>query len=403
MMAATHNAASFAAQAAGKNKRGNAHATFDHALLIAVLMIVSLGLVMVASASISVADRQLGQPFYYLIRQGLYILLGAGLAFVVTRIPLEVWERISALLLIAGLLLLGFILIPGVTREINGSTRWLSLGVFNLQPSELMKLFVILYLASYLVRRGDEVRTTVWGFLKPMLVLVVAAIFLLAEPDMGAAAVIFATALGMMFIGGVRIWHFGVLMLLIAGSVVALTITSPYRMERVTAFLNPWADPFNSGFQLTQSLIAFGRGEWFGAGLGGSVQKLFYLPEGHTDFVFAVLAEELGMFGALTVVLLFAFVAVRAFRIASQARQLGLGFASYTGYGIGLWLSMQAFINIGVNTGVLPTKGLTLPLMSYGGSSMLVACIAVGLLLRVDIETREAWMRSVDVKRGGGR
>jgi cell division protein FtsW len=403
MMAATHNAAAFSGHTAGGRKRSNVQATFDHALLIAILMILGLGLVMVASASISIADRQLGQPFYYLIRQGLYVLLGVGMAAVVTRIPLDVWERVSALLLLAGLLLLSFILLPGVAREINGSTRWLSLGVFNLQPSEFMKLFVIVYLAGYLVRRGDEVRTTVWGFLKPMLVLVAAAILLLLEPDMGAAAVIFATALGMMFLGGVRIWHFGVLMLLIAGSVVALTITSPYRMERVTTFLNPWADPFNSGFQLTQSLIAFGRGEWFGVGLGGSVQKLFYLPEAHTDFVFAVLAEELGMFGALAVVLLFAFVAVRAFRIANQARQLGLGFASYTAYGITLWLSMQAFINIGVNTGVLPTKGLTLPLMSYGGSSMLAACIAVGLLLRVDIETREAWVRSVDVKRGGGR
>ncbi|NNG14198.1 MAG: putative lipid II flippase FtsW, partial [Gammaproteobacteria bacterium] len=331
-MSATHNAAVFAGQPTGRNKRSNVQATFDHALLIAVLIILGLGLVMVASASISIADRQLGQPFYYLMRQGLYVLLGIGMAAVVTRIPLDVWERVSALLLIAGLLLLGFILLPGVAREINGSTRWLSLGVFNLQPSEFMKLFVIVYLAGYLVRRGDEVRTTVWGFLKPMLVLVAAAILLLLEPDMGSAAVIFATALGMMFLGGVRIWHFGVLMLLIAGSVVALTITSPYRMERVTAFLNPWADPFNSGFQLTQSLIAFGRGEWFGAGLGSSVQKLFYLPEAHTDFVFAVLAEELGMFGALAVVLLFAFVAVRAFRIANQARQLGLYFASYTAY-----------------------------------------------------------------------
>jgi len=403
MLTTTHNAAAFAGHPAGNRKRSNVQATFDHALLVAVLIILGLGLVMVASASISIADRQLGQPFYYLFRQGLYVVLGLGMAAVVTRIPLDVWERISAVLLMVGLLLLIFILLPGVAREINGSTRWLSLGLFNLQPSEFMKLFVIIYLASYLVRRGDEVRTTVWGFLKPMLVLVLAALLLLLEPDMGAAAVIFATALGMMFLAGVRIWHFGVLLLLIAGSVVTLTITSPYRMERVTAFLNPWADPFNSGFQLTQSLIAFGRGEWFGVGLGGSVQKLFYLPEAHTVFMFAVLAEELGMFGALAVVLLFVFVAVRAFRLAGQARQLGLDFAAYTAYGISLWLSMQAFINIGVNTGVLPTKGLTLPLMSYGGSSMLATCIAVGLLLRVDIETREAWVRSVDVKRGGGR
>ncbi len=375
----------------------------DLPLVLAVLALIAFGLIMVGSASIAIADRELGQPFYYLIRQGMYVALGLGIASVVLFIPLNVWERFSALLLLAGMMLLVVLLIPGVSQSINGSTRWLSLGVINLQPSEFMKLFVVVYLASYLVRRGEEVRTRVWGFLKPMLVLIIIAILLLMEPDLGAAAVIFATALGMMFLGGVRLWQFAVLLMLLLSAVAVLTITSPYRLERVTAFLNPWADPFNSGFQLTQSLIAFGRGEWFGLGLGGSIQKLFYLPEAHTDFVFAILAEETGLFGSLIVVSLFSFIAWRAFKIANKAQYLGLHFAAYLAFGITLWLTMQAFINIGVNMGVLPTKGLTLPLMSYGGSSMLASCMAIALLLRVDIETRLAWLSFSGVKRGGKR
>jgi len=376
---------------------------FDLPLVLAVLGLIAFGLIMVGSASIAIADKDLGQPFYYLIRQSIYVALGLGIASIVLFIPLNVWERFSALLLITGMMLLVVLLIPGVSQTINGSNRWLSLGVINLQPSEFMKLFVVIYLAGYLVRRGEEVRTRVLGFLKPMLVLIVIAILLLMEPDLGAAAVIFATALGMMFLGGVRLWQFGVLLMLVLSSVAILTITSPYRLERVTAFLNPWADPFNSGFQLTQSLIAFGRGEWFGLGLGGSIQKLFYLPEAHTDFVFAILAEETGLFGSLIVVSLFSFIAWRAFKIANKAQYLGLHFAAYVAFGITLWLTMQAFINIGVNMGVLPTKGLTLPLMSYGGSSMLVSCMAVALLLRVDIETRLAWLSFSGVKRGGRR
>lgn len=374
---------------------------FDYALLVAVLMLMAIGLVMVGSASIAIADRELGQPFYYLLRQAMYVGVGLSIGAIVLRVPLEIWERVSALLLIGGILLLIVLLLPGVSRSINGSTRWLSLGFINLQPSEFMKLFVVVYLASYLVRRGEEVRTRVLGFLKPMLLLAMIALLLLMEPDLGASAVIFATALGMMFLAGVRLWQFGVLISLILGAVALLTITSPYRMERITAFINPWADPFDTGFQLTQSLIAFGRGEWFGLGLGGSIQKLFYLPEAHTDFVFAVLAEELGLFGSIGVVLLFIFIVWRAFGIARQAQALEMNFAAYVAYGISLWLAMQAFINIGVNMGVLPTKGLTLPLMSYGGSSMLVSCVAVGLLIRVDIETRIAALNSLDLKRRG--
>jgi len=374
---------------------------FDNKLLLAVLTLMAIGVVMVSSASIAIADRELGQPLYYLIRQSMFIGLGLLIGAMVIRVPLAVWERVSALLLISGILLLIVLLLPGVSRSINGSTRWLSLGIFNLQPSEFMKLFVIVYLAGYLVRRGEEVRTRVLGFLKPMLLLSMIALLLLMEPDLGAAAVIFATALGMMFLAGVRLWQFGVLISLILAAVAVLTINSPYRLERVTAFINPWADPFNSGFQLTQALIAFGRGEWLGLGLGGSIQKLFYLPEAHTDFVFAVLAEEFGLFGTTAVVLIFVFVIWRAFRIARNAQALEMYFAAYTAYGISLWIAMQAFINIGVNMGVLPTKGLTLPLMSYGGSSMLVSCIAIGLLIRVDIESRQAALNVVDVKRRG--
>ncbi len=386
-----------------QTSRVEAASKFDLPLVLAVLALIAFGLVMVGSASIAIADRELGQPFYYLIRQAIYVALGLGIASVVIFIPLNVWERFSALLLLAGMMLLVVLLIPGVSQSINGSTRWLSLGVINLQPSEFMKLFVVVYLAGYLVRRGEEVRTRVWGFLKPMLLLMIIAVLLLMEPDLGAAAVIFATALGMMFIGGVRLWQFAVLLMLVLSSIAVLTITSPYRLERVTAFLNPWADPFNSGFQLTQSLIAFGRGEWFGLGLGGSIQKLFYLPEAHTDFVFAILAEETGLFGSLIVVSLFSFIAWRAFKIANKAQYLGLHFAAYIAFGLTLWITMQAFINIGVNMGVLPTKGLTLPLMSYGGSSMLASCMAIALLLRVDIETRLAWLNFSGVKGGGRR
>jgi len=401
--------ASIAAQATAMNRKPNRRsevnspARFDLSLVLAVAALLALGLVMVGSASIAIADRELSQPFYFLIRQSIFVIIGVAIASVVVMVPLYVWERFSALLLLSGIMLLMVLLIPGIGHSVNGSIRWLSLGVFNLQPSELMKLFVIVYLAGYLVRRGEEVRNRVWGFMKPMLLLMVIALLLLMEPDLGATAVIFATALGMMFLGGVRLWQFGVLLMMVLSAIAVLTITSPYRMERVTAFLNPWADPFNSGFQLTQSLIAFGRGEWFGLGLGGSIQKLFYLPEAHTDFVFAVLAEELGLLGSVSVVLLFSFIAWRAFRIAMNAQKLGLDFAAYTAFGISLWICMQAFINIGVNMGVLPTKGLTLPLMSYGGSSMLVTCTAIALLLRVDIETRIAYLSYAGVKGGKKR
>jgi len=361
----------------------------DAPLLLAVAALLALGLLMVGSASISIADRQLGAPLHYLLRQIAYVGAGGLLAFITVQIPLTVWQRLGPLLLLISLALLLLVLIPGVGRNVNGATRWLSLGVFNLQVSELAKAALIVYAAGYLVRRGDEVRTTVKGFLKPLGLLVVFALLLLAQPDFGALVVLGATLLGMLFLAGVRLWLFGLLVSAAAGALGLLAITSSYRMERLTTFMNPWADPFNSGFQLTQALIAFGRGDWFGVGLGGSVQKLFYLPEAHTDFLFAVLAEELGLFGALGVILLFVFVVWRAFAIGRVAAQAGAHFGAYLAYGIALLIGLQVFINVGVNMGVLPTKGLTLPLMSYGGSSMLVTCIVIGLLLRVDRENRQ--------------
>lgn len=360
---------------------------WDWPLLIVVAALLGLGLVMIASASVGLADRQVGDPAYYLVRQSLYVGLGLAAALIAWQVPLSVWERSGPLWFIVSALLLLALFVPGLGHSVNGSTRWLLMGPFNLQVSELAKLSLIIYLAGYLVRRGEEVRSTVGGFLKPMVLIGLFTGLLLAEPDFGASVVLVATGLGMIFLGGVRLWLFGVLVLFALGALALLAITSPYRLERLTAFLNPWADPFNSGFQLTQALIAFGRGEWFGVGLGSSVQKLFYLPEAHTDFVYAVLVEELGMVGGSIVVLLFAALVSRIFLIGRNAAEAGLTFAGYLCYGVGIWFALQAFINMGVNMGLLPTKGLTLPLMSYGGSSMIVMCVALAMVQRVSLET----------------
>ncbi len=358
----------------------------DPVLSIVCLSLISLGVVMVASASISVADRELGNPFYYFERQLLFALIGVTAAIVVFNLRLAVWEKSGMLLLALALLLLVAVLLPGVGKTVNGSTRWIPLGVFNLQVSELVKLFLLVYVAGYLVRHGEAVRTSLWGFIKPMLLVGLAGLLLLLQPDFGATVVIMGTVLGMTFLGGVRFVQFASFLFLFGCAALLLVVSSPYRLERLTSFMNPWADPFDSGFQLTQSLIAIGTGGWFGAGPGGSVQKLFYLPEAHTDFLFAVIAEELGFVGVALVLALFAVFFVRAFRIGLQAETCGNRFAAYLAYGIGIWLGLQAVINIGVNMGLLPTKGLTLPLMSYGGSSLIVNCIAIGVLLRIHHE-----------------
>ncbi len=362
----------------------------DYALLGAATLLLGLGLVMVMSTTITAADRQLGQPLYYLLRQAAYLGVGLVIAFAVASVRLVHWERLGPVLLMTGVALLILVLIPGIGKEVNGSHRWLAFGPVRLQPSELVKLAVVVYLAGYLVRRGEQVRTTIPGFLVPVGLIAFIAALLIREPDFGAVMVIVATALGLMFLGGVRLWLFGLLVTLAGAALGVLAFAAPYRMERLTAFLNPWADPFNSGFQLTQALIAFGRGEWWGAGLGASIQKLFYLPEAHTDFLFAVLAEELGLVGAMAVILLFVVLVWRAFALGRRAELAGHRFAAYLAYGLGLWVALQSFINIGVNMGLLPTKGLTLPLLSYGGSSLVVSCIALALLWRIDYELREA-------------
>lgn len=361
---------------------------YDSQLIVAVIALMGIGLVMVASASISIATRELGDPFYYFWRQSIYVAISLVLMFAATRIPLQLWHTLSPALLGVCALMLLLVFIPGLGREVNGSMRWLSLGPLNLQPSEPMKLAMVLYLAGYLVRRGELVRNTMGGFIRPMSMLAVIGIMLLFEPDYGATVVLFTTALGMLFLGGVPFWGFVSWAAFVAVSMGVVVMAAPYRVERMLSFLNPWADPFGSGFQLTQALIAIGSGEWFGVGLGSSVQKLFYLPEAHTDFLFAVLAEELGLLGVLVVILLFTFVVWRAIAIGTRAEHAGHAYGAHLAYGIGLLIGLQAFVNIGVNMGILPTKGLTLPLMSYGGSSLVVNAFAVGLVMRVDHELR---------------
>ena len=358
----------------------------DPVLLITGIALLAIGLVMVTSASISIADRNLSSPFYYLQRQAVYIMLGLIAAWFVYQVRLVYWEKSGMALLGFSLFLLIMVLVPGVGKEVNGSTRWISLGLFNLQVSEAVKLFLIIYVAGYLVRHGESVRTSVWGFIKPMLMIGLAAMLLLMEPDFGATVVIIGTVMAMMYLGGVRFLQFTTFLGLFGAAAYLLIVSSPYRMERLTSFMDPWDDPFNSGFQLTQSLIAIGTGGWFGTGLGGSVQKLFYLPESHTDFLFAILSEELGFIGVCTVIVLYSVLFYRATRIALQAEKCGNRFAAYIAYGIGIWLAMQAVINMGVNMGLLPTKGLTLPLMSYGGSSLIICCMAIGLLMRIHYE-----------------
>ena len=361
-------------------------AGYDRVILLLYLALICLGLVMVASASIGIADQQTDDPFYYAKRQFLRILLSLALLWFACRIPLRFWNRNGMALMLGSIILLAFVLIPGVGHTVNGATRWLNFGLFTFQVSEVAKLFLIIYLSGYLLRRGEEMQNNTMGFIKPMLILAVASGLLVMEPDFGAASVLLMTGLGLIFLGGVR---FGQFLLFVAGTLfimVLLAVSSPYRLARITSFLDPWADPFNSGFQLTQSLIAIGSGGWFGTGLGGSVQKLFYLPEAHTDFLFAIFAEEFGFAGQVCLIGVFGLFAMRCFGIARLALQREQAFGAYLAYGVGLLITLQAFINIGVNMGALPTKGLTLPFVSYGGNSILSMSFAVGLVLRVYFE-----------------
>ncbi len=374
-------------QAQGARIAGRTRPHWDYWLLGATLALLALGIVMVYSASVSIAARA-GNSGFFLSRQALGVLAGVLAMTLVAHSALRLWERAGPYLLFLSIALLVMVLLPGVGVNVNNSTRWVSLGFVNLQPSEFVKVFVVIYVAGYLVRRQDRLVSFSGGVATMGMVVAAIGMLLLQEPDYGAFAVILITVLTMLFLGGVRFWHFLLVVSAAAVGMLLLALIAPYRLARVTGFLDPWADPFNSGFQLTQALIAFGRGEWLGVGLGASVQKLFYLPAAHTDFVFAVLAEELGLAGVLAVMLLFATIVWRAFRIARQAERLGELYGARLCQGLGVLLGLQALINMGVNMGVLPTKGLTLPLVSYGGSSVVASCIAIGLLLMVDRQTR---------------
>jgi cell division protein FtsW len=344
------------------------------------------GLVILASASVSISDNAIGNPFYYVERQAAAAVIGGIAAFLCLFVPMRVWQKLGPLMLLTGLALLVVVLIPGIGHTVNGSTRWMRVGFMNIQVSEPARLCLLIFVAGHLVRRSKSVREEFLGFMRPMLLLSLACALLLAEPDFGAAIVLLATALAMLFVAGARVRDFCLFFGVAVISMAALAVTSPYRLQRLTGFLDPWSDPFNSGFQLTQSLIAIGRGQWFGVGLGESVQKLFYLPEAHTDFVFAVFAEEFGLLGSFGLIVLFAVLVWRIFQLGIRAARTERLFEAYLSVGIGTWLGLQAFINIGVNMGLLPTKGLTLPLISYGRSSLIVAMISIGLLLRIHHE-----------------
>lgn len=363
-------------------------ALYDRWFVLAILSIIILGMVMMTSASIVISDKQMHQPFYYLYKQLILMSIGAMLGWMTVQFEISSLEKWGFHVLLAVLFMLALVLIPGVGHRVNGSARWIGYGIFNFQVSEFAKFSIVIFMAGYLVRRNQEIQEQLSGFVKPMIIVGAMACLLLKEPDFGATVVVTATTLGMMFLAGMRLREFMGLIITVISALAIIAISAPYRLARLTGFLNPWARPFDTGYQLTQSLIAFGRGGWFGVGLGNSIQKMFYLPEAHTDFLFAVVAEELGLIGMLTVLGLFMLLVTRIFMIGREAQRLGQHFAGYLAYGFGLWIAIQFTVSIGVNSGLLPTKGLTLPFMSYGGSSVLVNCIVIAVLLRIDYENR---------------
>ena len=379
-------------------REGRAMLSYDPTLAWSALLLLAIGVIMVYSASIAMAETAAYtgyRPWYFLARHAVYVAAGVAAGLVTFQVPLNVWQRLAPYLFIIGALLLVAVLIPGIGKAVNGSKRWLSLIVINLQPSEFMKLFVVLYAASYSMRKADFLHaeqplkhTLFRGFLPLLAVMIAISALLLQEPDFGACVVIIAIAFGILFLGGLD-WRLLIgLSLLLPVALWVLIWIAPYRLHRFTGFLDPWSDPLGKGYQLTHSLIAFGRGEWFGVGLGASVEKLLYLPEAHTDFLLAVIAEELGFIGVAVVICLFAWLLLRTYAIGRQAGRLERSFAALVAHGIGMWLGVQTFINAGVNMGVLPTKGLTLPFLSFGGSGIVANCMAVAILLRVDYENR---------------
>jgi cell division protein FtsW len=367
-------------------------AEYDRSLAWAALLLATLGLVMVYSASISTAEasRYTGNnPAWYLARHGLSLGAALAAAIAVFLVPARLWQKSAALLFVGCVALLVLVLVPGFGREVNGARRWLDLPAFSLQPSELMKLAAVLYAADYTTRKHAVLKSFRKGLLPMLAVMLLVAWLLLREPDFGALVVIAASAFGILYLGGMNARHFAALIAMLAVGFAALVLSSPYRMQRIFGFMDPWADPLGRGYQLSHALIAFGRGEWLGVGLGASVEKLHYLPEAHTDFLLAVIAEELGFAGVALVIALFVWLVARAFAIGRHAALHERPFASLAAQGIGVWLGFQALINMGVNVGLLPTKGLTLPLMSYGGSGLLVNFVAVAIVLRIDWENRQ--------------
>ena len=363
-----------------------------------VVFLILYGLVMIGSASLEIGVKTYSNPFFLLTRHSLYLLVSGAVALVAISVPIQRWQKYDAALLAISFLLLVIVLVPGVGKEVNGATRWVALGPFSLQGSEFVKLFVTIYMAGYLVRRKEEIETSLSGFAKPLVVLSLIVFLLLGQPDFGAAIVIIGAAIGMIFLAGVPYRFFVPLVAFCVSSIALIATLTPYRLARLLAFADPWEHQFDSGYQLTQALIAFGRGEWVGLGLGNSIQKLFFLPEAHTDFLFSIVAEELGIIGAGLVILLFAALVLRGLAIGNAARLQELQFHAYLAYGLSLVIGIQASINLGVNLGILPTKGLTLPFMSYGGNSLIVSCMMVALILRIDYETRQ--LQIGNIKRG---
>jgi cell division protein FtsW len=365
--------------------------SYDQALLWVTLLLLGLGLVMVYSSSIALAeaDRATGhQSTYYLIRHSIYLLISLSAAAITFQIPTQMWQKMAPYLFLIGIVTLILVLIPGIGREVNGSRRWISLAIVTVQPSEFMKLLVAIYVADYTLRKAAVMDSFTKSFVPMLVVMFIVGSLLLMEPDFGAFAVIATITISILWLGGIngRIFA-GMIALLVVGFVL-LIWSSPYRLQRIIGFMDPWADPYGKGYQLSHALIAFGRGEWFGVGLGASVEKLLYLPEAHTDFLLAVIAEELGFVGVLTVVGLFTFLVIRAFAIGKEAINNERYFSALLAQGIGVWIGVQAIINMGVNMGILPTKGLTLPLLSFGGSGILANCIALAVLMRIDFENR---------------
>ncbi len=374
---------------ASKGHRPILIAGYDFWLVSSLVLIISIGLIMVATASISAADKDFGDPLYYFWNQGQSIILGLFLILFFLKMPILYLQTLSRVLLIVAIALLVLTLIPGLGKEVNGSMRWIQLGTKSFQAAELVKFFIITYLAGYLVHHRESVQTELAGFLKPVFILAVISILLLKQPDYGSCVVLCTTALGMLFLAGAPLGRFFIWLPTFIVALACLILLSPYRMQRLMSFRDPWGDQYENGYQLTQALIAFGRGDWTGVGLGGGIQKLFYLPERHTDFIFSVLAEEFGLIGTILIIFLYLFIVWRAFMIGKIAENAKKYFSAYLAYGIGLVIGLQAYINIGVNMGVLPTKGLTLPFISYGGNSMLVYCILFGVLLRIEYENRQ--------------